>query len=140
MDAHDDQLKRQMHSWAFRELQEQIAYKAAEYDIRVDQVSPAFYSQTCSKCGYQSSTNRDKKTSWFSCLECGYESNSDYNGKEHRFAALSFPIEQMSRWVGQRSACPEAGTLNVSDVSNVHSSLEFERESTDKHTASAVGR
>jgi hypothetical protein len=33
----------------------------------------------------------------------------------------------------------QSGTLNVSDVSNVHSSVEFERESTDKPTASAVG-
>lgn len=34
---------------------------------------------------------------------------------------------------------PEVGALNVSDVSNVHSNLEFERESTDKPIASAMG-
>nr|WP_254612489.1 transposase [Haloterrigena gelatinilytica] len=47
MDATDDQLKRQMHQWAFRELQEMIHWKATEYGIRVESVNPAFSSQTC---------------------------------------------------------------------------------------------
>ena len=62
MDNGNDQVKRQMHNWAFRELQELLAYKAAEYGIRVEQIPPAFTSQTCSRCGHQSSLTRDAET------------------------------------------------------------------------------
>ncbi|WP_436907980.1 RNA-guided endonuclease InsQ/TnpB family protein [Halosimplex marinum] len=140
MDAHDDRLKRQMHNWAFRELQEQIEYKAAEYGIRVESVNPAFSSQTCSKCGHQSSTNRDTETGWFACNDCGYEVDGDYNAaKNVGLRLLALPSGKRPDGLGNGQLALKSGTLNVSDVSNVHSSLEFERESTDKPTASAVG-
>jgi IS605 OrfB family transposase len=140
MDARDGRLKRQMHNWAFRELQEQIAYKAAEYGIRVEPVNPAFSSQTCSKCGHQSSTNRDSETGWFACNECGYEVDGDYNAaKNVGLRLLALPSGKRPDGLGNGQLALKSGTLNVSDVSNVHSSLEFERESTDKATASAVG-
>lgn len=140
MDARDDRLKRQMHTWAFRELQEQIAYKAAEYGIRVESVNPAFSSQTCSKCGHQSSTNRDSETGWFACNECGYEVDGDYNAaKNIGLRLLALPSGKRPDGLGNGQLALKSGTLNVSDVSNVHFSLEFERESTDKPTASAVG-
>jgi putative transposase len=140
MDARDDQLKRQMHNWAFRELQEQIAYKAAEYGIRVESVTPAFSSQTCSKCGHQSNTNRDSGTGWFACNECGYEVDGDYNAaKNVGLRLLALPSGKRPDGLGNGQLALKSGTLNVSDVSNVYSSVEFERESTDKSTASAVG-
>ena len=140
MDARDDQLKRQMHNWAFRELQEQIAYKAAEYGIRVESVNPAFSSQTCSKCGHQSSTNRDSETGWFACNECRYEVDGDYNAaKNVGLRLLALPSGKRPDGLGNGQLALKSGTLNVSDVSNVHASLVFERESTDKPTASAVG-
>jgi transposase len=37
-------VKRQMHNWAFREFQELLAYKAAEYGIRVEQIPLEFTS------------------------------------------------------------------------------------------------
>ncbi|MFC7072409.1 RNA-guided endonuclease InsQ/TnpB family protein [Halovenus rubra] len=139
MDAHDDQLKRQMHNWAFRELQEQIAYKAAEYGIQVESVNPAFSSQTCSKCGHQSSTNRDSD-GWFGCNECGYEVDGDYNAaKNVGLRLLALPEGKRPSGLGNSQLALKSGTLNVSDVSNVHSSIEFERESTDKPTPSGVG-
>ena len=141
MDAPDDRLKRQMHTWAFRELQEQIAYKAAEYGIQVESVNPAFTSQTCSKCGHQSSTNRDRETGWFACTECGYEVDGDYNAaKNVGLRLLALPSGKRPDGLGTGQCALKSGTLTVSDVSNVHSSLEFEPESTDKPTASAVGR
>jgi transposase len=79
MDHGNDRIKRQMHNRAFRELQAMVAYKAAEYGIRVEDVDPAFSSQTCSKCGHQSSTNRDSDTGWFECNNCGHELDGDYN-------------------------------------------------------------
>ena len=69
----NDQTRRQMHQWTFRELQEMVAYKAAEYGVRVEEIPPGFTSQTCSYCGHQSSTNRDLETGWFKCNECGQE-------------------------------------------------------------------
>jgi IS605 OrfB family transposase len=141
MDAHDDQLKRQMHNWAFRELQDQIEYKAAEYGIRIVSVNPAFTSQTCSTCGHQSSTNRDSETGWFACNECGYEVDGDYNAaKNVGFRLLALPSGKRPDGLGNGQLALKSGTLNVNDVSNVYSSLEFERESTDKPTAEAVGR
>jgi putative transposase len=140
MDAHNNRLKRQMHNWAFRELQEQIEYKAAEYGIRIESVNPAFSSQTCSKCGHQSSTNRDSETGWFACNECGYEVDGDYNAaKNVGLRLLALPEGKRPSGLGNGQLALKSGTLSVSDVSNVHSSLEFERESTDKPTASAVG-
>ena len=44
IDHRTDRIKRQMHNWAFRELQEMVAYKAAEYGISVEDVTPAFSS------------------------------------------------------------------------------------------------
>ncbi|UHH26833.1 transposase [Halobacterium noricense] len=141
MDAYDSRLKRQMHNWAFRELQEQIEYKTAEYGIRVESVNPAFSSQTCSKCGHQSSTNRDKETEWFDCNECGYEVDGDYNAaKNVGLRLLALPPGKRPDGLGNGQLALKSGMLNVSNTSSVHSSLEFEREPTDKPTASAVGR
>ncbi len=98
--AHDDRIKRQMHNWAFRELQEQIAYKASEYGIRVESVNTAFSSQTCSQCGHQSSANRDSETGGFVCNECGYEVDGDYNVKKCSSSTVSCTIGQTPRWVG----------------------------------------
>jgi len=41
--------------------------------------------------------------------------------------------------LGNGQLALNSGALNVSDMPNVHSSLEFERESTDKPTSSVVG-
>ncbi len=140
MDAHDDRLKRQMHNWAFCELQEQIAYKASEYGIRVESVNPAFSSQTCSQCGHQSSTNRDPETGWFACNECGYEVDGDYNASKNvGLRLLALPSGKRPDGLGTGQLALNSGTLTVSDTSSVHSGLEFERESTDKPTPSGVG-
>ena len=65
--------------WAFRTLQQYTEYKAEEYGIRVETVSPAYTSQRCSHstCGYTHSDNRDGDE--FACLECGKELHADYN-------------------------------------------------------------
>jgi transposase len=83
MDTGNDRIKRQIHNWAFRELQAMLEWKAAEYSIRGEQIPPAFTSQTCSRCGHQSSTNRDSSTEWFECTECGQEYDGDYNAAKN---------------------------------------------------------
>ncbi len=125
MDNGNDRIKRQMHTWAFRELQDMIEWKAAEYGIRVEDVNPAFSSQTCSKCGHQSSTNRDSD-GWFSCNECGYELDGDYNAaKNIGIRLLTVPEGKRPSGLGDGQLALKSGTLNLSDD---HSSAEFRPE------------
>jgi len=65
--------------WAFRELQRHVEYKAEEYGIDVDDVSPSYTSQQCShsECGFTHEDNRDGDE--FECLKCGKQLHSDYN-------------------------------------------------------------
>ncbi|UOY09504.1 transposase [Methanonatronarchaeum sp. AMET6-2] len=126
MDNGNNRIKRQMHNWAFRKLQKQIEYKATEYGIQVESVNPAFSSQTCSKCGHQSSTNRDKETGWFACNECGYSVDGDYNAaKNIGIRLLTVPEGKRPSGLGDGQLALKSGTLNLSDD---HSSAEFRPE------------
>jgi transposase len=46
--------------------------------MRVVAIDPRHTSQTCSKCSYQSRSNR-KSQSLFLCKECDYQLNADLN-------------------------------------------------------------
>jgi transposase len=46
--------------------------------MRVVAIDPRHTSQTCSKCGYQSRSNR-KTQALFLCKACGYQLNADLN-------------------------------------------------------------
>jgi IS605 OrfB family transposase len=65
--------------WAFRELQRHVEYKAEEYGIGVDDVTPQYTSQRCSHgdCGFTHEDNRVGDE--FECLKCGKELHADYN-------------------------------------------------------------
>jgi len=142
MDHRDDRIKRQMHNWAFRELQEMVAYKAAEYGIRVEDVNPAFTSRTCSKCGHQSSTNRDSDTGWFECNECGYELDGDYNAaKNIGKRLLTVPEGKRPSGLGDGQLALKSGTVNGNgDYTPDDPSGSADRESTGKpHPQSAEG-
>jgi putative transposase len=109
----DNQTRRQMHQWAFRELQEMVAYKAAEHGIRVEEIPPAFTSQTCSYCGHQSSTNRDDETGWFECNECGREYDGDYNAaKNIGKKLLTLPEGKRPSGLGDGHLTLKSGTVN----------------------------
>jgi putative transposase len=45
--------------------------------INMVKVSPAYTSQTCSKCGHIDKNSRNKEE--FLCVGCGYETDADYN-------------------------------------------------------------
>jgi len=113
MDSRNNQVKRQMHNWAFRELQEMIEWKAAEHGIRVEKIPPAFTSQTCSKCGHQSSTNRDSETGWFQCNECGYSVDGDYNASKNiGLKLLTLPSGKRPDGLGEGHLALKSGMLN----------------------------
>ena len=65
------------HSWAFYQLQQDIAYKAREYSSYVIKVNPAYTSQRCPKCGTICKENRDKTNHIYHCNNCHYQSNDD---------------------------------------------------------------
>lgn len=132
---------KKFQQWAFKALQEQVAYKAEEYGIVVDTVSPRYTSQQCSKCGCTHEENRDGQE--FVCLECGYEQNADYNAAKNvaRKYVVKLRAGQKSPQGGAFSQYAlKSGTMTVSDP-HVSSDtfVSAERESTDKPTALAVG-
>lgn len=65
------------HSWAFYQLQQDIAYKAKEHGSYVIKVNPAYTSQRCPKCGTICKENRDKTNHIYHCNNCHYQSNDD---------------------------------------------------------------
>jgi IS605 OrfB family transposase len=111
--SNDNQTRRQMHQWAFRELQEMVASKAAEHGIRVEEIPPGFTSQTCSYCGHQSSTNRDDETGRFECNECGREYDGDYNAaKNIGKKVLTLPEGKRPSGLGDGHLTLKSGTVN----------------------------
>jgi IS605 OrfB family transposase len=130
INAHKTQLKRQMHSWAFRELQEQIEYKAADYGIRVVSVDPAYSSQTCSRCDHQSSTNRDSETGWFACTECGYKVDGDYNAaKNIGLRLVTLPEGKRPSGLGDGHLALKSGTLTSNGDFTAYDPASSEGES-----------
>ena len=64
------------NSWAFYQLREFIAYKAARAGVPVVLINPAYTSQTCSSC-HHLGTRRGKV---FNCSNCGTLMDADLNG------------------------------------------------------------
>lgn len=89
------------HSWAFYQLRQFIAYKAAWAGIPVHLVDPRNTSRTCSACGHCEKTNR-KSQAEFLCQRCGFTLNADYN------AAINISRKQWAV-VNQPMASPLAG-------------------------------
>ena len=65
------------HSWAFYQLQQDIAYKAREQGSLLIKINPAYTSQRCPKCGTICKENRDKTNHIYHCNNCHYQSNDD---------------------------------------------------------------
>jgi putative transposase len=107
---------KKFHAWAFRRLFEYVAYKAEAVGIAVEQVSPAYTSQRCSKCGFTHEENRPTSDGQdeFECLKCGYSVHADYN------AAKNIGLKQLrSAQTSSGGGAPvgvrlNRGTLNVS--------------------------
>jgi len=70
-------MRRALHSWRFRDLQEMVRYKATEEGIPVEEVDPRNTSKLCNECG---SNDTRREGVHFECNNCGYEVNADING------------------------------------------------------------
>jgi len=132
---------KRFHAWAFRRLYEYVEYKAEMLDIEIVQVSPAYTSQRCSKCGFTHKRNRRSKHQ-FVCQKCEYELNADYNASKNIARKLLKRLHsgQMSSSGGAPCQCAlKPGTLNLNGefIASVDSTAEG--ESTDKPTTSVVG-
>ena len=92
------------HSWAFYQLQQDIAYKAREHGSYLIKVNPAYTSQRCPKCGTICKENRDKTNHIYHCNNCHYQSNDD------RIAAMN--IVQLGQLKQQGVKKPSFKTMN----------------------------
>ncbi|MDQ1010775.1 IS605 OrfB family transposase [Streptomyces sp. V4I23] len=83
-----------LHSWAFAQLGEFIAYKARRAGVPVVYVDPAYTSRTCAECGCIDKANRASPAR-FACRSCGFVDHADRNGSRNLRA--------------ERGSCGDAG-------------------------------
>ncbi|WP_255196498.1 transposase [Halorarius litoreus] len=97
-------------------------------------------SQTCSKCGHQSSTNRNSD-GWFECNDCGYSVDGDYNASKNiGLKLLTLPEGKRPSGLGDGHLALKSGMLNGNGDYTAYDVSSSDRESTDKPTTSVVGR
>jgi IS605 OrfB family transposase len=65
-----------LHGWAFHQLRQFVAYKAALVGVPVHFVDPRNTSRTCPKCGHCHRRNRVSRND-FVCGDCGHHSPAD---------------------------------------------------------------
>jgi IS605 OrfB family transposase len=71
-----------LHYWAFSQLRQMIAYKAALAGVLVELVDPHNTSRTCSKCGHCEKGNGGNQSE-FRCRSCGHQAHADINAAEN---------------------------------------------------------
>jgi IS605 OrfB family transposase len=86
-----------LHSWAFAQLGQFVAYKAARAGVAVVHVDPAYTSQECSDCHHIARKNRPNQST-FLCRSCGFAEHADRNAARNiaargvaGWAAVSLP-------------------------------------------------
>ena len=84
---------RMMSSWTFRQLVDFVQYKAGRIGIPAVFVDPRKTSQTCSRCGHATRSNRPKQAD-FRCVACGYRNNADANAAFNIAALGPSALEQ----------------------------------------------
>lgn len=80
-----------LHTWAFHQLGQHLAYKAKRAGVAFVQVDPRYTSQDCSECGYRDKKNR-KNQAEFVCRGCGVVAHADHN------AAVNIATRGDDRW------------------------------------------
>jgi IS605 OrfB family transposase len=99
-----------LHSWAFAQLGQFIAYKARRAGVPVVYVDPAYTSQQCSECSYIDRNNRTGQAT-FACRACGVTAHADING------ARNIALRADAAWqAGRQSSVPEPALGPVLDA------------------------
>jgi len=70
--------RRRANLWPFRQLQQQIAYKAAWAGVQVEFVNPLNTSRECASCNYVNKALKVTERSW-RCPHCGCQLDRDLN-------------------------------------------------------------
>jgi len=65
------------HTWCLSYINNRIEELAAEHDVHVFRINPAYTSQRCSECGHVHADSR--RGEYFVCVHCGYVSDADTN-------------------------------------------------------------
>lgn len=116
---------RMLGNWSFSQLLQFVQYKAEALGKKIVVINPYHTSQTCSRCGYVSRSNR--KGRQFTCVQCGFSLDADLNASRN--------IAAFSRRVG--------GRLSVSEPNAAGHEAEgrkvIETEPSCKPTNSFVG-
>jgi IS605 OrfB family transposase len=71
-----------LHSWAFAQLGQFVAYKARRAGVPVLFVDPAYTSRMCAECGHTDRANRVSQA-WFACRSCGVVAHADRNASRN---------------------------------------------------------
>ncbi|MEV8563872.1 transposase, partial [Streptomyces sp. NPDC051917] len=87
-----------VHSWAFAQLGQFLAYKARRAGVPLVLVDPAYTSQTCAECGHVDKRNRASQAR-FPCRSCGVVAHADLNASRNiaRKGATAWNAERESR-------------------------------------------
>ena len=72
---------KRLGDWSFAQLQRFIQYKVEQLHKSVVFINPCHTSQTCSRCGYTTRTNR--KGLIFHCERCGFTLHADLNASRN---------------------------------------------------------
>ena len=99
--------RRELHSWAFFQLRQFVAYKAVLSGVPLVLVDPRNTSRTCPACGHIAKANRRTQES-FLCVSCGCAGRADH------FAAVE---------ISRRAAVNRPNERNLFSVSDVAHSL-----------------
>ena len=67
--------------WSYPQVEQKFEMLCQEQGIRLEKVSPAYTSQTCSECGFKHIGNRNKEK--FVCLNCKIELDADFNAAKN---------------------------------------------------------
>ena len=96
---------RHASTWAFAELQELLAYKAALAGSLCIKVDADYTSQACPRCGYTSRANRPHHGLLFECQQCHYTLQADLVGARN-IALRALVIRHDWMATGKPVRCP----------------------------------
>jgi IS605 OrfB family transposase len=118
------------HKWAFRELYDQVEYKAEAAGVAVEEVGSTYTSKRCSECGFTAGKNRPTRAD-FQCQNCGTRANADYNAAKNIGMRYVRRGQQSSRRTGDSQLALKSGTVTPSGGFTAHPD-GFEAEFMDK--------